>query len=253
MGKERRKRGNKGKTPRSSDGSVTAEVAPDSRRRRRDGVRPGPRWLHAKRPVLRFVVLFGVFMGLYQLACMTAFVRETAFPAYLRLNAQASGAVIGLFEDSLTVSGQSIRSPRYSLVIERGCDAIEPSALFLAGVLAFPATFRLKVPGMLLGTVCLMVLNLVRIISLFYVGVFFKEAFHVIHVDVWQSLFIFLAILFWIIWAIRASRGAGARPHAAATRSQINLRIAAAHSSAKISVGGTQGHLSRRQNSLMGT
>ena len=68
----------------------------------------------------------------------------------------------------------------------------------------FPAALVSKIPGMLLGTVCLMVLNLARIISLFYVRKHFPSVFEVMHVDVWQTLFVLLAILFWILWAIRA-------------------------------------------------
>ncbi len=109
-------------------------------------------------------------------------------------------------EDSVTVNGQSISGRRASLLIERGCDAIEPSALFVAGVLAFPAAFMSKIPGMLLGTVCLMVLNIFRIISLFYVRRFWPQVFEVMHIDVWQSLFVLIAILFWILWAVKAVR-----------------------------------------------
>ncbi len=167
---------------------------------------PGARrsWYQGKRPIFQFVLLFGLFMGLYYLLCATSFMRETVFPGYLRFNAVLSGAVLGWFEPSVTVSGQTIQG-RFGMTIERGCDAIEPSALFLSGVLAFPSGLLKKVPGMLLGTLVLMVLNIVRIVSLYYVGVYFsRETFEIAHVNVWQALFIFLAILFWVLWALWA-------------------------------------------------
>jgi len=148
------------------------------------------------------VFLFALFMALFYAAGATSFVKDKIFPPYLRFNAVASGWILGLFEDRILVSGQSI-SGRFALTIERGCDAIEPSALFLAGVLAFPAPFLRKIPGMLIGTVCLMVINLVRIVSLYYVGVYFShQTFEIMHVNVWQALFIMLAILFWVLWAL---------------------------------------------------
>lgn len=168
--------------------------------------------------MLRFVLTFVILMGAFELAGAMSFVRDTVFPSYLRFNARLSGALLGLVENNVTVHGNSIRG-RYPLTIERGCDAIEPSALFLSGVLAFPATIWAKVPGMLLGTLCLMMINVIRIISLFYVGVYYPKLFHVAHVDVWQSLFVFLAILFWILWALWATRDkvviadAGAQAH----------------------------------------
>jgi len=179
-------------------------------RNQRPGGGRGPdahgRFLFGKRPVFRFVLLFALLMGLFYLVDSTAYARKVLFPSYLRLNASASGGILSWFEESLTVTGQSIRSPRYSLSIERGCDAVEPSALFLAGVIAFPAPFIAKIPGMLIGTFCLMAINLLRIVTLFYVGVYWPSAFHTAHVDVWQPLFIFLAILFWTLWALWATR-----------------------------------------------
>jgi exosortase H (IPTLxxWG-CTERM-specific) len=202
MSKQRRQEG----SAKQSAGQPADRGGTRASKRRRRSAAERPGLAYNKRPVLRFVVLFAVFMIAFQLICLIPFVNDTAFPAYLRWNAQASGAIIGLFEDSVRVSGQSISGRRSSLLIERGCDAIEPSALFVAGVLAFPAAFMSKIPGMLLGTVCLMVLNLVRIISLFYVRRYWPSAFEVMHIDVWQSLFVLLAILFWILWAVKAVR-----------------------------------------------
>ncbi len=181
--------------------------------RRGRGAR-GKRRSFAKRPVLRFVVLFVLLLGIFQGIMIIPPVRHTLFPLYLRVNAQVSGAIIGIFEDGVHVNGTSISSLRSSLSIERGCDAVEPSALFVAGVLAFPAAFASKIPGILLGTVCLMVLNLVRIISLFYVRKHIPSVFEVMHIDVWQTLFVLLAILFWILWAIRAVRSVDLKPDA---------------------------------------
>lgn len=160
------------------------------------------------------MLLFGLFMALFQLACATSFMTDVVFPAYLRFNAQLSGAILRLFETSITVANQSIHG-RYSLLLERGCDAIEPSALFLSGVLAFPSSWVKKLPGMLIGTLCLMVLNLLRIVSLYYVGVYMPRVFETAHVSVWQAMFIFLAILFWVLWAVWAVREPRSVPDAA--------------------------------------
>ena len=185
----------------------------DTQSSRRGRRARGARRPFAKRPVLRFVVLFVVFLAAFQLIMIIPFVKDTVFPEYLRVNAQSSGAIIGIFENGVHVNGNSISSPGASLSIARGCDAVEPSALFVAGVLAFPAAMVSKIPGMLLGTVCLMVLNLARIIPLFYVRKHFPSVFEVMHIDVWQTLFVFLAILFWILWAMRAVRSVSPKPN----------------------------------------
>jgi len=186
-------------------GSARAE-ARGSLGRGSSGGAPREGWFRSKRPVFWFVVLFGVLLGSFHLVRSTDYVTNTVWPAHLRLVTQMSGAILNIFEDSLRVSGYSISSPRYSLTIARGCDAFEPCALFVAGVLAFPAPWLSKIPGMLLGTLAIMVMNLVRIVTLFYIGAFWPKAFHIMHVDVWQTLFILLAIVFWTCWALRATR-----------------------------------------------
>jgi exosortase/archaeosortase family protein len=64
----------------------------------------------------------------------------------------------------------AISSNRFSIRIDWGCDGSEPLALFVAAVLAFPAPFRRKIPGILLGTAILAVANLARVVSLFLAG-----------------------------------------------------------------------------------
>jgi exosortase/archaeosortase family protein len=52
----------------------------------------------------------------------------------------------------------------------------------------------------------LLILNLVRIVSLFLIGVYFHRIFDLTHIDVWQALFIFLAVLLWILWLLWETR-----------------------------------------------
>ncbi len=159
-------------------------------------------WFYAKRPVLGFVVLFATLMvAFYAVTLYVSVVDKKILPAYMRANASASAAILNLFGEGATARGTAVTSSRYSVDIRHGCDAIEPSALFLAAVLAFPASFRSKLPGLLIGTLVLAMINLVRIVSLFYTGIYWNKWFEVMHRDVWQPVFILLALTFWVIWA----------------------------------------------------
>ena len=155
-----------------------------------------------RHPVFLFLALFAALMGLfYALALFTPFY-ERHFPYYLGFNAKLSGYILGFFGQDITVEGASIFSPVFSITIKLGCDAIEPTALFICAVLAFPAAFSKKIVGIVAGTLLLAILNLVRIVTLFLVGLYLPRAFNIMHVDVWQGLFIFLAILFWVLWML---------------------------------------------------
>ncbi len=194
-----------------------------AQRQRKGADRQPESWLSAKRPVLRFVVLFGVFMGLFYACTIIPFAEERAWPAYLRVNAQASAGILRVLGEQATTSGESVNSPRGSLRIARGCDAVQPSALFVAAVLASPVSMWAKLPGMIIGTASLILLNLVRIVSLFYIQIHFPRAFEVMHIEVWQALFIFLAIALWALWAWWAvRRGVAGFSASAPSSEQVN-------------------------------
>ena len=164
-------------------------------------------WLAANWPDLRFLLVFGLCMGLYYVSTLTGPVKKGFFPAYLRLNAQVPAAILRVFGQDVTVRGQSMISAQGATIeIERGCDAVEPSALFVSAVLASPVPLLSRLSAAAAGTLLLMVLNLVRVASLFLVRIYWPKAFDVMHLDVWQALFIFLAILLWAIWASRMAR-----------------------------------------------
>lgn len=164
-------------------------------------------WVQAKRPVLGFVLGFAFLMALFYGITFIPFMENTLLPKYMRFNATAAATVMNVFGENAKANGTQVSSPRpFSVDIAQGCDAVEPTALFIAAVLAFPAPFRSKFPGVIVGGLSLALMNLVRIVSLFYTGAFYPRAFDIMHVDVWQPIFILLALTFWVIWAWWATK-----------------------------------------------
>lgn len=192
--------------PRKSRGLSTPTSGP----RQAPGTRETPRRSRGlgsrlRHPIFRFVVVLLILLGLFELILATSFVKEKLIPPYLEFYARLSGGVMEVFGEKVTVDGATVSSPRYNVDIKRGCDAMQPSILFIAAVLAAPVIRWPKVPGLIFGLLFLMVMNLVRVVSLFYVGVHYPSAFDVMHHDVWQAAFIFLAILAWTVWALWAA------------------------------------------------
>ena len=180
-----------------------------------DGQQPSP--ADSKRPVLRFVGLFALVLVVSYGLLSIPFIEDQAVPAYLRVNASAASAVLNVFGENSTAAGTSITSPRFSVDVRKGCDAIAPSAIFAAAVLASPVIFRTKVPGLVVGVLLLALLNFVRIVSLYFVGVHFRRAFEFMHVEFWQAVFILLALFLWVVWvlwALRKGAQAGGSPAA---------------------------------------
>lgn len=157
--------------------------------------------------VLVFLLIFGVLASLfYAITFFWPFYREQLFPLVLRLTTKSAGAVLAFLGQDIAVRDIFISSPGFSVRIVRGCDAVEPMALFVCAVLAFPSPLLKKLPGIVAGMLILALLNLVRIVSLFLIGVYAPSLFGVMHVDVWQGVFIVLALVLWLLWLLWATQ-----------------------------------------------
>jgi exosortase/archaeosortase family protein len=89
--------------------------------------------------------------------------------------------------------------------------------LFVAAVLAYPATGRQRLLGVLAGLPLLLGLNLARLVALGWIGVRVPRLFTQAH-ELWMQAFIILAVaLSWIVWArhVDAPRRDAARPRPA--------------------------------------
>lgn len=166
---------------------------------------PVSRWA-GKGPIFKFVGLFALLLGGFYALSFIPVLNKDVLPKLQVVNAHASAAVMNLWGEKASVNETTISSPRYSVNIAHGCDAIEPAALFVAAVLAFPVVLRWKLLGLIVGVAVLMIINLFRIISLFYTGVHWPSAFETMHIDVWQPAFVLLALFFWVVWALWATK-----------------------------------------------
>lgn len=162
--------------------------------------------------MLRFFLCFVALTALYYVVVLLPWVDSTAFPAYLRINARISAAVLNGFGQACHVDNTTIRSPHFAITVRRGCDALEPAWLFAAAVLAFPAPWRRRFAGLLAGTAVILALNLVRIVSLYLLGAHAPALFESAHLEIWPVCFIAIALALWLLWVRRipASRHASA-------------------------------------------
>jgi exosortase H (IPTLxxWG-CTERM-specific) len=103
-------------------------------------------------------------------------------------------------------NGPYVTSNLFGIEVIRECTAVHPLAIFVAAVLAYPCALRPKLAGIVLGTIALVAINQVRLVSLCYVGHWYPQAFETAHLLVWQSLIIFLTVVLWIAWALTLAR-----------------------------------------------
>jgi exosortase H (IPTLxxWG-CTERM-specific) len=174
----------------------------------------GRAWLRNKGPVWRFGLKFGMLMGAYYLLVLTPFCDAWLY-SYLRANAWLASGMLNLLGQDSHLSEITIRSAHFAITVRRGCDAIEPSWFFCAALLAFPAPWRRKLAGIVAGTLALQALNLLRIVSLYFIGLHYPAGFGPAHVEIWPVLFILAAISLWVGWIGWTKPPPESTPHAA--------------------------------------
>jgi exosortase/archaeosortase family protein len=156
-------------------------------------------WWTGKAPVLFFGAKFGALIALLYALLAIPFAEGILYQ-YLKLNARASNWILNLLGQGTHVTEVTIQSPAFAIAIRRGCDAVEPTWLLCAAILAFPGDWRRKCIGMAAGMAILQALNLVRIVTLYWIGSRFPAIFPSAHLEVWPAVFILVAIGLFIRW-----------------------------------------------------
>ena len=100
----------------------------------------------------------------------------------------------------------------FAVSIESGCNGVEATIVLIAAILAFPAPWKRRFVGLAVGVVAVQGLNIIRVISLFYLGQWNLDVFEWAHLYVWQALIMLDVLIVWLIWVrtLPASRAAAA-------------------------------------------
>jgi exosortase H (IPTLxxWG-CTERM-specific) len=152
--------------------------------------------------MLRFFLLFITLLVALFAFRITNFAAEHITLPFTGMLADISGWLILLFDRGVETEGVIIRSLQngFAVAIAPGCDGIEAVIILVAAVLAFPSPWKHKLIGIGIGFIAIQALNLVRIISLFYMGQWSQVAFDWFHLYLWQALIVLDALAVWLIW-----------------------------------------------------
>jgi len=148
--------------------------------------------------LLSFLLVQGVLFGVEMLRAVQA----SVILPWTGLLADASGRVISLFDPHVATAGKVLSSTLngFAVSIEPGCNGVEAMIVLLAAIIAFPAPLAYKLKGLLWGFVAVQGMNLLRIISLFYLGQWSRELFDWAHLYIWQALIMLDALVVFLVW-----------------------------------------------------
>jgi exosortase H (IPTLxxWG-CTERM-specific) len=161
------------------------------------------RWHNLRlRVMIRFLALFLFLVTALFAAELTAPVQKFLVVPWTSVLAQASAALLTLFDPQVIAYGKILQNGAsgFAISIEAGCNGVEAALILIAAMLAFPAPWKHRLLGILAGLIAIQALNLVRVVSLFYLGQWNQAAFEWAHLYLWQILIMFDALIVWLIW-----------------------------------------------------
>ena len=154
--------------------------------------------------MLRFVMTFLlILIALFTVEMLNP-VQEHVITPFTSLLAHLSAVLILPFDNSVIAYGKVLqfKDSGFAVSIEAGCNGVEATIVLIAAICAFPASWRARLIAIGLGFLAIQVLNIVRIISLFYLGNWNLEYFSWIHLYLWPAL-IMLDVLVVFIFYLR--------------------------------------------------
>lgn len=154
-------------------------------------------------PAGRFMARYAVILSVGFLVLALKPVNDRVVDPYTTFVAHEARFALNLLGENARVDGQVLSSPRFAVQIYNGCNGLEAILVFVAGVLAFPAPWARRLAGVFLGVLAIQVVNTIRVVSLFYIGIFKPQWFAVSHVFIWQSLIILVGVVLWLVWVQR--------------------------------------------------
>jgi exosortase H (IPTLxxWG-CTERM-specific) len=152
--------------------------------------------------MIRFFILFLVLQaGLFG-AELTPWAQQYFVEPWTNKLAAISAGLVTLADPGVAATGKVLRSTGngFAVSIEAGCNGVEATIVLLAAILAFPAPWKNKLVGLAAGVVAVQGLNIVRVISLFYLGQWNYQVFEWAHLYVWQALIMLDVLVVWLIW-----------------------------------------------------
>jgi len=156
-------------------------------------------WYAGKAPLFQFAVkLWGILILFYLLSL--APIGQQWLSASAIGDAKLSSYILKGVGEGLWVSEGTLFSSKYAITVLPSCTGIEYLLFFCALIVSFPARFGQKTLALLMGVTILFLVNLFRIVGLYFIGVHFPCFFETAHQELGGLLLILASVFLSAIW-----------------------------------------------------
>jgi exosortase H (IPTLxxWG-CTERM-specific) len=164
--------------------------------------------------MIRFFAWFVGLLVLLFLLELTPPVQAYFVTPWTSMLASISTSIVTLFDANVVADGNVMRNTvnGFAVVIAAGCNGVEAAIVLIAAMLAFPAPWLYRAIGIAIGIAAVQILNIVRVISLFYIGQWDFAVFEWAHQYVWQALIMLDVLVVWLVWVRRVPLAPDATP-----------------------------------------
>lgn len=149
----------------------------------------------ALQPINLLIIRFLLAMIVFYILWATPFFQEYVIKNIAIAYAKVSSILLNIMGYGVSTSNDTIVNSVFSISIKNGCDGVEGLALYVCALLVYPSSIPNKLKGMFWGISFLVVLNIIRIVSLYMIGIHVPALFDVMHESIWQVLFIVFSLV----------------------------------------------------------
>ena len=148
-----------------------------------------------------FLTFIGLLLLLFFLELLSISQQNIIIP-WTQFLATVSSHIVSLFDSHAISHGVVLQDSQsgFAVSIQPGCNGIEAAIVLIAAMVAFPATWSNKLKGIVVGFIAIQALNVVRIISLFYLGQWNMVWFEWAHLYIWQALIMLDVLIVFVLW-----------------------------------------------------
>ncbi len=152
--------------------------------------------------MIKFLIYFTITQIILFTLELTNFAQDNFIIPFTETLATVSARTMQLFDDRVVSDGIVIRNidNGFAIAIQAGCNGVEALIVFAAAIIAFPSPWKFKSLGLIAGFFAVEILNLLRIISLFYLGQWDYRFFEWAHLYIWQALIMLDVLLLFLLW-----------------------------------------------------
>ncbi len=152
--------------------------------------------------MIRFFVIFMFLLPCLMVLELTTPAQQWLVLPWTSLLTRITAFILSIFDPNAMSYGKILLDAKtgVGVSVEAGCNGVEACLILLAAMVAYPASWKMKLAGILVGSLAVQAVNILRVISLFYLARWDKELFEFAHLYLWQALIMLDVLVVWLVW-----------------------------------------------------